>query len=71
MFEDLYQQRSDVEADLENGRGDQDALLQKLTALNRAIDGDAGGPEDPLVDKWERELEMGLIPDLNEGVDAA
>lgn len=70
MWEDMYQRREEIEDDLEHGCGDQAELLKQLMDLNRAIEGE-GEAEDALADKWERELEMGIIPDFNEGVDAA
>lgn len=63
MYEDLMIQREDVRRSLERGDGDRKALLEQLTAVERAL-GDDAQVEDELVDQWERDLEEGRIPDL-------
>lgn len=44
-------------------------LSSKLAKLNKILE-DAPDEEsdDPLIDKWEKELDEGKIPDLNEGL---
>lgn len=63
-FEDLYQQREEILANLENKVGDQDTLLRHLNAINSALDIE---PEvqDDLVEYWENEVLAGRIPDLD------
>ena len=68
MFEDLIGRKRELEAELEAGETkNTGALLRALNEINRAL-GEAETGGDPLVDKWERELAEGKIPDLTEGM---
>ena len=65
-YEDLYARKQDIEKDLESNESDR-SLLSQLNAIGKAL-GEEDMEKDDLWDKWERELEAGLIPDLNEGL---
>lgn len=65
MYEDLYVRRDEIQAQIAEG----DVNAQKAGKVLQAIDamlGNTAGEDDQLVDKWERELAEGKIPDLNE-----
>lgn len=68
MFEGMAYEREEL---LERLDGDdnegkmRDAMFDKLNALNKLL-GYEEMFQDPLIDKWERELEEGKIPDLDE-----
>jgi len=53
FYEDLFD--DDKGALLEASRGEDGEIMFESTG-------------DPLIDKWERELAMGIDPDLNEGL---
>jgi hypothetical protein len=53
FYEDLFEK--DPKAALEAGRNEDGEIIMDDTG-------------DPLIDKWERELAMGLEPDLTEGL---
>lgn len=42
-------------------------ILESINSLNGML-GDAADLDDALVDKWERQLQEGKTPDLNEEV---
>lgn len=68
LYEDIYERKKEIEADL----ADNDVSLSEKTALSgklARICRMLGEPEpfvDPLADKWDRELDEGKIPDLDE-----
>ena len=69
MYEDLYLRKEELEEDLENASGKEYTDISKrLNAIYRALDTDTdeGYEDDPLIAKWERELEEGKVPDLEE-----
>lgn len=78
MFEDLYVRREEIKRDLKDVSSAKERLelmdaLQKLDeALGERDEAtDPNGPMvtgDPLVDRWERELAAGRMPDLDEGL---
>lgn len=69
LYEDLYQERINLLAKLEEGTHGAKELEERLNEINKILGEDyyAG---DALVDKWEKELEEGLTPNLEEGLDA-
>lgn len=72
MYEDWMLRREDLMEMLESGDyDDQSAIRKEIDQLNKAIGDDAENmvAEDDLIEKWERQLETGEIPDLNEGLD--
>ncbi len=54
-YEDVFEK--DPQAMLEAGRGEDGEVVFEETG-------------DPLIDKWEKELAMGITPDLTEGLPA-
>lgn len=69
QYEDLYYQRAELEANLEDLSGD--ALREaerKIREIGKAL-GEKVDGEDDLIDKWERELAEGKIPNLEERPD--
>lgn len=69
MYEDLYLRKEELEDELENASGKEYTEISKrLNAIYRALDtdNDEGYEDDPLIAKWERELEEGKAPDLEE-----
>ena len=71
MYEDLYSRKFELEDMIENGSqvGESKENMESLASINKilgetenVIDG------DPLIDKWERELEEGKVPDLDEEI---
>jgi hypothetical protein len=64
--EDLLLLRDDLESELEESpqseRGD---INKRLVRVRQAL-GEKEASTDPLVDKWERELADGKVPDLYE-----
>jgi hypothetical protein len=69
MYTDLYQQRDEVQRELETRRGDKADLYEHLAVIDQALQ-DETEPQryssDPLIDKWERELAEGKEIDLEE-----
>lgn len=65
MHEDLLARKAEIEADLEDARGDTEPLMRQLAAVNKALGDKEAIGEDDLIDEWERELEMGRVPDLD------
>lgn len=66
MFEDMLLKKKEIEKQLETASSKQVGFLyEQLNVLNAAL-GEAVIVEDELVDRWERELEQGITPDLNE-----
>lgn len=70
MYEDAYERKGDLETLLEDPDLKQEerrAVSRKLRKLYKALgEIDRTQGEDPLIDKWEKELAEGKIPDLNE-----
>lgn len=70
MYADLYERKRELEAQLddEDTRIDQQRQVSKrLRSIYKALgEEDQTMGEDPLIDKWERELEADIRPDLNE-----
>jgi len=68
MVEDLLIRKREVMAELENEETrmrERQELGRQLRALNEAL-GDKQESEDELIDQWERDLEEGRIPDLED-----
>lgn len=66
MYEDLYLKREEIEDEMETASGKEyTALAKRLNEINTALEGETY-EDDPLIAKWERELEQGLVPDLTE-----
>lgn len=70
MYEDIYDRKIELERQLENEMlrmDDRREIGQRLRKVYAALgEDDLTQGEDPLIDKWERELEEGLMPDLDE-----
>lgn len=64
MYEDLIYRRDEIERNLNEGEGDSKTQMRQLSVINRVL-GEAEEEQDDLFDQWERDLEAGLIPDLN------
>ena len=75
MYEDWMLRKQELE-DLIMNQADsfaQDQLRsmqRELSNLNEAL-GEEDFVEDDLIDKWERDLEAGRVPDLYDGLDRA
>ena len=67
MYEDMLVRRKELRAALEHAGRDAPQILAQINALNAAL-GEEPEHHDPLADKWERELDQGIIPDLDEDV---
>ena len=66
MFEDMISRRDEILEELETAESKQaDWLVKQLNLLNEAL-GEEPYIQDPLIDKWDRELAAGLVPDLDE-----
>lgn len=65
MYEDMLVRRNELRAALEEGGREVPQILDQINAINQAL-GEKPEHYDPLADKWEREIEQGLIPDLDE-----
>jgi len=66
MFEDLYVKRSDLERSLETASGKENgSIVRQINEINAILEEETY-VDDPLIDKWERELAEGKIPDLEE-----
>lgn len=66
-YEDLYAEKLDLEALLEEGDGDYQSVVKRLGAIYKALEEDATAISDPLIDRWEAQLANGETPDLTEG----
>lgn len=66
MFSDLYIKRDDLQREFENATGKEANLLAKQINEIDSILEDTEYTDDPLIDKWEKELMEGKIPDLTE-----
>jgi len=70
MLKDLLLKKEQLEKDLKKATGAEFAeLTNQLTSIDRALNDevDSDLSEDPLIDKWEKELLEGITPNLNEG----
>lgn len=70
MFEDVYERKADLEHQLEDGSlrlEERRSISTRLRGILRALgEHDWTMGEDPLIDKWEKELDAGIVPDLDE-----
>lgn len=69
MYADLYQRRDEIQRDLETRRGDKTDLYEQLAKIDEILQDETEQQrfsEDPLIDKWERELAEGKEIDLDE-----
>lgn len=69
MYEDMMATRDEITYELKHGKGDKPFLYDQLAKVNEALadERDKGKfSSDPLIDKWERELDEGIDPDLDE-----
>ncbi len=71
-FEDLVFRRQEIQERLDDEDEDieteeQEALFKQLNKINKALGHDEA-VQDELIDKWERELAEGRMPDLDEGL---
>lgn len=65
MIEDLLVQRENTIREIEEN-GDKDGrLVDRLNKVNEALGFDPEG-RDELADRWEKQLESGETPDLDE-----
>jgi hypothetical protein len=65
MFEDMLLRKQEILDELETAdTKHSNELYQQLNALNVAL-GEAEVVQDDLVERWEKELEQGITPDLN------
>jgi len=64
MFEDLYVRRETIKAQMAEGTADNTKATKALQAIE-AVLGIGSGADDTLVDRWEKDLEEGRVPDLN------
>ena len=69
MFEDMLIQRENILEQISNGDVDSKEGKAVLDSLNKIWGDDAEAAMDPLIDKWERELAAGKMPDLDEVAD--
>lgn len=70
MYEDVYDRKVEIEGLLEDETlkfDERRMYSQKLRAIYKALgEQDVTMGEDPLADKWERELAAGITPNLDE-----
>lgn len=65
MYEDLMLKRKEAYQSLEEDSKNSEMYLKQINNINKVL-GDPIEVSDPLIDKWEREIEAGIIPDLEE-----
>lgn len=65
MLQDFAHRRVELRGLLGEKGYDADYLTGQINAINEVF-GDSMESWDPLVDKWEREIAEGKVPDLNE-----
>lgn len=66
FYEDLLVRRKEIMEDLDDPEiksEAKDIMFKQLNSINNALGFEAMS-SDPLIDEWERDLEMGRIPDL-------
>ena len=72
MYEDLWMEKQDIEDTLESmTKGSSQELRDRLSQLYDILKIEGGRVikfNDPLIAKWEQEIEEGLDPDLTEGL---
>lgn len=70
MYEDTYDRKVELETLLEDEslkHEDRRLYSKRLRSIYKALgEGDPTMGEDPLIDKWEREMAEGLTPNLDE-----
>jgi len=67
MYEDMLLRREEIMEQLETANSKvSSGLYEQLNSINVAL-GEPPVVQDELVERWERELEQGIMPDLNEG----
>lgn len=69
FFEELMVRRKEILDDLDDEdtkSSDTGYLFKTLNIINKAL-GLEEESQDALADEWERDLELGRIPDLNKG----
>lgn len=69
MIKDLLLQKEKIEKDMQEANGlELRELTKQLNSINTALDPTIKNVSgDDLIDKWEKELEEGKTPNLNEG----
>lgn len=70
-FEDYLLRREELKEQLDEDNIDHDyatAIRKEIAELDKIL-GEESVVEDDIVDKWERQLEAGEIPDWDEGLD--
>ena len=66
MYGDLDEKREELRRELaERTSGNNESLIEQINRINAVFEEPEEG-FDPLIEKWERELEEGLVPDLEE-----
>lgn len=67
MYEDMLLRKEEILEQLETASSKaSNKLYEQLNSIN-AVLGEPVAVQDELVDRWEREIEQGITPDLNEG----
>lgn len=69
MYEDLYERKAEIVAQLEDDMtpmSEKSNLIARLEGINKILGEDLDYSADPLADKWEREIQAGIEPDLDE-----
>ncbi len=69
MYEDLYERKAEIEAQLEDEMTpmkERTFLMTRLRNVNKILQEDLKDSDDPLIDRWEQELLEGKVPDLDE-----
>ena len=65
-YEDLYDEKLDLETSLQEGMGDDADTMRRLAEIQKTLgDDNIVTTGDPLVDHWEAELRAGRTPDLD------
>lgn len=64
-YEDLHAERSDLEQKRKTSKLE-DWERDRLTLVQSILEGEDVSFGDPLIEKWEREIAEGKIPDLDE-----
>jgi len=72
MFRDVYEQKVDLERQLEDDAlkfEERRSISRRLRGIYKALgERDTTMGEDPLADRWEAQLAAGITPDLDEQV---
>lgn len=69
MFEDYNIQRDDLQTAIDEGNVESYKEARKQMERLDELLGETIVVEDDLIDKWERQIAAGEIPDLNEGLE--